>query len=273
MIGLSNDELMTKAPSIFATVPFMGMSQHYKFVPTIEIIDNLRGEGFFPVMTSQSKTSCPAKIGFQKHMVKFRQEAAIGDKAVVGKEVAEVVLINSHDGSSLLFRFVCGNGMVVMQNDMGSYHVKHNGLIADLLETTYEITQDFPKAFAQIEHMKSTMMNPFLQLEMAGKALEIIRPAKPALVIDNATGEEVKPVVIDASLLLNAKREDDERLENGNRDLWTAFNVIQENVIKGGIAGQSAKRKTKSRPIAAIQENIRVNRELWQLASSYAVAA
>lgn len=264
VIAMTDEVLFQQAPSIFAEKPFIGMSDNYKFIPTIEVVNNMRENGFFPVMASQSKTRCSAKVGLTRHMLKFRQEQHIGAEAIVGAEVPEIILVNSHDGSSLyelmmgIFRFVCGNGMVVQASDFGSYSVKHNGLIDDLIDTTWKIVADFPKAFEQIEAMKLTGLDPIKQLQFAEKAMLIKAP-------ENESG-------IAPNLLLVAKREDDETLE-GSRDLWTTFNVIQENLIKGGLEGKTEKRKTRTRPIKAIQEDLRVNKALWTLANEQLIAA
>lgn len=55
-------------------------------------------------------------------------------------------------------------------------------------------------------------------------------------------------------------------IDDGN-DLWRVFNVVQENVMRGGITGRSAKgRASRSRAIRAIREDVRINNDLWQLA-------
>jgi len=271
VVALSNDDLYKAAPAIFAEKPFLGMSDHYKFIPTIAIVEEMRNEGFYPVMATQTRTQCVAKQGFQKHMLKFRQEKDFDTKVIVGGEVAEIVLVNAHDGSALfellmgIFRFVCGNGMVVQSKDFGSYHVKHTGLISDLLETTFQIVSEFPKAFEQIGIMKDIIMTQQDQNTFAEQALQIKSD------ID---------LGVAPSLLLEARREDDTADSEGNRSLWNTFNVVQENLIRGGLEGKSVRqvqeggvtlvkeRKTKTRAIKSVQEDLRLNRELWNLASN-----
>lgn len=50
-------------------------------------------------------------------------------------------------------------------------------------------------------------------------------------------------------------------------DLWTTANVVQENVIKGGVGGISATtgRRMKTRAINSVGEDVRLNRALWSL--------
>ena len=57
------------------------------------------------------------------------------------------------------------------------------------------------------------------------------------------------------------------RLEDAGDDLWRTFNVVQENVLRGGIPRRSANhRLTRTRGITAIREDVRLNAGLWELA-------
>ena len=71
---------------------------------------------------------------------------------------------------------------------------------------------------------------------------------------------ELDKAGIQPSRLLECRRADDT-----NDNLWTVFNRVQENLITGGIHSINAKgRATKTRPIRAIREDVRVNAALWQ---------
>ena len=46
--------------------------------------------------------------------------------------------------------------------------------------------------------------------------------------------------------------------------LWLTYNVLQENVIAGGLTGRAASgRSSRTRAIRAIREDIRINVSLW----------
>ena len=45
---LTNDQLFRLAPSIFAVEKHVSRSARYTYIPTIEVIDGLRKEGFMP---------------------------------------------------------------------------------------------------------------------------------------------------------------------------------------------------------------------------------
>ncbi|MDA4825138.1 DUF932 domain-containing protein, partial [Enterobacter kobei] len=53
------------------------------------------------------------------------------------------------------------------------------------------------------------------------------------------------------------------RWEDKSPDLWTTFNRIQENVIKGGISGKTAKgARTRTREVTGIDGDIKLNQAL-----------
>src|SRR4030067_153211 len=134
-IVLSNDAIRKAAPSVFATEPWDQVSERYVFIPTIEVVNQLRANGFQPVRASQSKSRIEGKGEFTKHMLRFRREHDILTQ--LGDELPEIVLVNSHDRTSSyqlsagVFRLACLNGMVVKSADFGSIKVQHSGNIVD----------------------------------------------------------------------------------------------------------------------------------------------
>jgi hypothetical protein len=57
------------------------------------------------------------------------------------------------------------------------------------------------------------------------------------------------------------------RAEDVDNDLWRTLNVVQENVLRGGIPRRSASnRLIRTRAITAIREDVRINSGLWDLA-------
>lgn len=92
---LTNDELQRIVPSAFSEEKHDSRSERYTYIPTIVILDRLRDEGFQPYYATQSRTRDQDKRDFTKHMLRLRRHDQIN-----GKEVPEIILLNSHDGSS-----------------------------------------------------------------------------------------------------------------------------------------------------------------------------
>ena len=59
------------------------------------------------------------------------------------------------------------------------------------------------------------------------------------------------------------------RLHDYGKSLWTVYNVIQENVVKGGLMyyqkTDQGFTKRRTRPITALDRLVNVNRKLWDL--------
>ena len=61
------------------------------------------------------------------------------------------------------------------------------------------------------------------------------------------------------------------RIEDTSKDLWTTFNVVQENIIKGGMYTRGSDgRSRRARAIKSVNEDQRLNKALWILADSLA---
>ncbi len=257
---LTLDQLRHSAPSIFAEAPWHGMSARYRMVPTAEVLSILRGEGFHPVKAMQSRTRIPEKGDFTRHLIRLRHESHLA--AAVGTELPELVLTNSHDGSSAyrfmagIFRLVCGNGLTVQSADFGSVSVRHSGgddFQERVIDATYQVVSEAPRTMEKIEAWKQVQLTPPQREAFAAAALELR---------DN---KAVTP-----PQLLAPRRQQDT-----GRDLWTTFNVTQENAIKGGLTamGRDANnrpRRTTTRGVNGIDQDVKLNKALWVLAEQMA---
>ena len=112
---LSDDQIRRVAPSIFADAPHESRSERYSYIPTAAVLTELRKEGFQPFMVTQTRVRDEGKREHTKHMLRLRHANQIN-----GAEANEIVLLNSHDGTSSyqmlagMFRFVCSNDRVII---------------------------------------------------------------------------------------------------------------------------------------------------------------
>ncbi len=112
-VPLDNEALYRHVPSIFANEAHHTRSDRYVYVPTIDIVEGLRREGWFPFFAVQSVPRDDSRHGHAKHMLRLRRDEGIGKP-----EAAEVIIVNSHDGTSAyqmfagMLRFVCTNSMI-----------------------------------------------------------------------------------------------------------------------------------------------------------------
>ncbi|PVZ84151.1 hypothetical protein C9426_23875 [Serratia sp. S1B] len=252
---LTNDELAQYVPSVFSEEKHESRSERYTYIPTITLLDNLRNEGFQPFFACQTRVRDEEKRGHTKHMLRLRREGQI-----LGKEVPEIILLNSHDGSSSyqmipgVFRFVCMNGMVC-GDTFGEVRVPHKGdVVGQVIEGAYEVLGIFDKVDENLEAMKTIQLNREEQKLFADAAL-----------VYRYGNEESKAPPITAERLLTPRRWEDKK-----DDLWMTFQRVQENMIKGGLPGRNANgKKTTTRAIKGIDGDVKLNRALWMIAEEF----
>jgi hypothetical protein len=248
---LSDDQIRAVAPSIFAESAHESRSARYTYIPTIDVLNGLRREGFQPFMVCQTRVRNEDKREHTKHMIRLRHADQI-----TGREANEIILLNSHDGTSSyqmlagMYRFVCQNGMVCGET-MNDIRVRHNGdVVGEVIEGAFKVLDSFETVTAQREAMQSLTVNQGEQAAFARAAL--------ALKYDEEDG--AAPIT-EAQIL--APR----RFEDRRDDLWTTFNRVQENLVKGGLRGRNRNgRTTTTRPVNGIDQSVKLNRALWVLA-------
>lgn len=258
--GMTDDELRKIVPSAFADAAHDSRSARYAFIPTSEIISGMRNNGFLPVKAVQSKARDESKKDHTKHEIRFRREDQLGRA-----EAREIILINSHDGTSAyklnagIFRLVCSNGLVVGREDIRQT-VYHKGNIVDnVIDGATRIIYDFDAVQADIELMKSVQLEQPLQIALAKSAL---------MVRFNEEDENLIP--LSPEQVLRPKRAAD----NG-ADAWSVMNVVQEHLIKGGDMGSRRDannriQRRRTRTVAGIDQADLINRALWKLGAEVA---
>lgn len=63
------------------------------------------------------------------------------------------------------------------------------------------------------------------------------------------------------------------RQQDNLESLWNLYQVVQENLTKGGIAYQpDGGRRNKTRAISSIDSDLQINGKLWTLMTAFAAA-
>lgn len=266
---LENEELNQLAPSAFATTPWFAQSSRYAFVPTSSVIDGMREAGFLPYNASQSRSRIEGKQFFTKHIIRFRPQNV--ELAQVGDTAVEAVLINSHDGTSAYelslgaFRLACLNGMMVSEGLADIVKIRHTGnIISDVIAATQNILASAPIVAEAIRRWKT--------IDLLPSEARVLAEEAHSLRFEEGANAPT------AEKLLQPRRNAD----NGT-DLWTTFNRIQENTVKGGLRAPDspariddetgryiAARRTRTRAVVGIDQSTKLNRALWSLAQKMA---
>ncbi len=291
--AMNDQALMSAAPSIFATAPREDVSKRYSFIPTIDVVEGMRDIGWFPVEAKQTNVRNKSNIDTTKHMIRF-QNPDIKPHGYDGL-IPEAILRNAHDRTSAynfsggLYRALCSNGLVTCDERFGEINIHHTTKsIEQVIAACFELAAHIPNIMDRIEEMRTIELTLEQQIIFAKSALrfkygvhshqqgdtpqpvafgisEMVQMRK----VDFFDPENICYIPIKPSAVLRPRRSE-EMGDNGWRaksDLWTTFNVIQENLTKGGPQGYTLEgKRTKVREVKAISKEVKLNKALWSMA-------
>jgi hypothetical protein len=263
---LTEDEIRSAAPSVFATTAHESRSARFKPIATIDVIRMLDQEGFGVVGAKQSVARLEDRKDFTKHMLRLRQKGEVQRK--VGDTVFEVLLKNANDGTAAydllagLFRIRCLNSLVAMDTQMSTQRVRHSGDVAPkVIDGVFSVVRDADRALNAPDQWGQIQLAAPEQMFLAEAAHAIRFPVDE----NNNQTTNVEP-----EQLLNVRRTGD-----AGTDLWTVFNRVQENVVRGGLDnfGYNAEgrfRRAHTREVKGIDQSTALNRALWTLGEKMA---
>ena len=259
---LSKEQIAQAAPSVLAKSHDGLRSDRYTFVDSEQVIDTMAdlGWGVADVQQPRSFKSDPAH---SKHLVRFRpldQDLAFRDPRSGGGLVfPEIINYNSSNGTSRwrlesgAFTMVCSNGLTIrvpgfehIGEELSRKHIAFDPQLA--YDAVQNMAQNFGGFFDVVSEMTQRDLTPGERTDFAVQAREI-----------RGWDDSIDPAVLLAP----------RRAEDKGTDVWTTFNVLQENLVRGGI--KLAKRT--SRTLSNIDQLATVNSRLWDAAERVLVAA
>lgn len=236
-------------------------SHRYAFIPTADVLVGLQAEGFEVVKATTQRVRDQSKLGFERHQLRLRPIGATALRPEVGSVFPEIILTNSHDGSSGfrldagLFRLVCSNGLTVAQGETAAVSVPHRGTAANIqsrvLEGVFSVLDvanravDAARDWSQIE-LHASEQEAFAQAAMIAR-----------WGVDEQ-GNSLSPTSPTAALTAR-------RFEDRAPTLWSTFNRLQENLVqRGGVQGfNAAGRRRRVSAVTGIDAGSNLNRALW----------
>ena len=256
---LSTEQIKSKAPSIFTSTAAQGVSDKYTHIPTSNVIDDMDLLGWKVVDAKEVKAR--KGIGFQKHLLVFRNEDVVINGADGDTVFPQILLTNSHDGKNSftftagLFRMICENGLVISTEQFEDVKMRHMGY-------TFEELQEQIKGMVERLPLTVESMNKMKQIEMSqDAALEFARKAVATRFKEN----EIENISVDINELLTPTRNED-----AGSDLWSVFNVVQEKILEGDFNYTFGVKVRKARKIKNFNQDLKINKELFNLALEYA---
>jgi hypothetical protein len=230
---------------ITQTRPHHSRSDKYKFVSTADVIARFESRGWVVEQTSMSNAR--THKGYQKHVVTMKPSG--GRTIKVGDTEARLMIFNSHNGSSSLqikmglFRLVCANGLVVPNGIYEGVKLRHTGK-----DLEYKLDEALERIEIAAEKLNQLWNKTQRQITVEERK-QLLRVAT-----DLRHGED-QP--LDPDMLTTNRPED---LDN---TIWTVFNTLQENVIRGYYNREDER---SVRGITSIDRQRKINEQLFDAA-------
>ena len=255
---INKSEIKNRVNSIFTTTGSPSTSDKYAHISTEKIIDDMELLGWGVVDAKQVKAR--KSVGFQKHLVVFRNSEIVIDGADGDTVFPQILLTNSHDGKNAftftagLFRMICENGLVVCNQEFENLKIRHYGYDFEELEKTINaMVEKLPLTVESMNRFKTTVLNSNQMLDFAKRALN-----------SRFTASELEHITIDLNDLLTPSREEDK----GN-DMWSVFNTVQEKLTHGLFNYGYGSKNRKARKIKNFNKDMELNNKLYQLANEF----
>jgi hypothetical protein len=212
------------------------------YIPTLDVITKLQHEGW-QLKGVDEQRGKNRKISSNYVQMQHPDFAVKNSK---GKDEAytSITISNSCNGNKPLqmslgmFRQVCTNGLVMFDQHAEAENIKH-------IEINY---RNLDRFIASVTNKTGKLLNEVSEMKHKGLSLEDMR--KLALEAARLRYNDLDDINIDDLLTVN-------RVEDESNDLWTVFNRIQENL---------------THDVSNMNEDIRLNKQLFSLANQYALA-
>jgi hypothetical protein len=212
------------------------------YIPTLDVITKLQHEGW-QLKGVDEQRGKNRKISSNYVQMQHPDFAVKNSK---GKDEAytSITISNSCNGvkplqmSLGIFRQVCTNGLVRFDQHAESENIKH-------IEINY---MNLDRFITSVTNKTGKLLNEVSEMKHKGLSLEEMR--KLATEAASLRYNDLEDINIDDLLIVN-------RVEDESNDLWTVFNRIQENL---------------THDVNNMNEDIRLNKQLFSLANQYAIA-
>ena len=233
------DRVAELVPALFATTAHPKRSQRYSFTNTYDILLMMHNRGYEVVSIQGGATK------FAKVLVRMRNRHYDADKQSFAPEV---IVLDSHDGSSPLrtlvgaIKFACMNGVIAGNFIYERSYIHH---VPELMSQVRLDLDDLDKAtdtlIQRIAKMREHKVTYAERLLLADTAVKTRYGEKK----DGSFVADVRQVMLQVR-----------RSEDNDNDLFTAMNVVQENVLRGGGYYTTNNRVQHIRAITQVDRNV-----------------
>lgn len=246
---------LANVPSLATETAHVSRSADYRVISTREVLARMENEGFQIFQANEKRVRLEGNRGFQKHLVRMRHVSTDGN----GAGVPDIILTNAHNGNAAFklmsgwFEFACLNGLII--GDIEHAHsVRHTGDVASkVIDAAYRVISEADAIKAEVSEMRATLL--------PRDAIEHFATRAHALRFGDSDRVPVSPMSFDIT----------RRIEDDNNSLWSVYNRIQENTIRGGMRGRivgtnGRMRRASVRAVTNIDRATSINSDLHGIA-------
>ncbi len=272
---LTLDDVRSTCPAAFTDHAAPETSGRYGFVNTLQAIDILADHNFRPVRAIQTPVRKAGSEKYAAHMLTFSTVGNVADLEFR----PEIILYNSHNARSSLklfagcFRFICSNGLVAGEGFQS--RMRHSKLTADAFcNLVKEQADNLPAMMHRVERLRETNLT---SRDSDTAVLNFVQNAANLRWENAPDQEKIDSLKVTGSYVNNSTLRDlytVHRSEDRGANAWKIFNRVQESLLAGNVTVTSFSKRhpfgtfRRSRGVAALAENIRINRRLWDLADN-----
>lgn len=281
--ALSLSRVAELAPAAFATGHAEGLSSRYGMVNTAAAVEILDGFGWVPTQAAQKRARKAEAVGYTEHLLAFANPEGLARST---GERPEIVLYNSHDGSSSLrlfvgfYRFICSNGIVA--GDGFEARLRHtSGTVAGFEAMLRDVAGRIPAMVDAADRLKSRTLTRAEIGEISERAAALRWDPLPTeyygatdgIYLDGSANP-VRGSFASASTVADLARV--RRWGDDTTDAWGVLNRVQESVIRGGAMIRSFTDRNpfgadrKARAVGSVAESVRINRGIWDIVADVA---
>tara|TARA_R110000782_G_scaffold3273_7_gene12146 strand:- start:5046 stop:5855 length:810 start_codon:yes stop_codon:yes gene_type:complete len=257
----SLEELRVTTPSIFTRIGSVETSEKYTHIPTDKVISDMELLGWGVADAQEVKARTEGTIGFQKHLVVFRNPDVVINGSDGDMVFPQILLTNSHDGKNSfkftvgLFRMICANGLVITTETFEDIKVRHMGYDFETLQNTLkEMISKLPLTVEAMNKMKEIQLETEQMFDLAKSFLDLRIEGTGNIYDNNAVVEVLKT----------------QRVEDEGSGLWEVFNRVQENIMEGNFKYLTVKGKMRqARVIKNFKQDQDLNKKLFSKALEF----
>lgn len=248
-------DLTTPLLKALPDAPSPELSDKYMFIDSRKVVEDMRDLGL--EVANVRRPNFRTKSGaFGVHELDFRRAQDLHTDQPL-ELIPRVLFINSYDGSRKaqlmtgMFRVICSNGLVAGTTLEASKFLHVGDYTEELLGYIRESARQATRLFDRVERFRTITLDKTEALELSTRAIQLRYP-------ENA------PVSPEVALL--PRRYGDMKM-----DLFTVWNVLQENLMKGGVPMRQANGRVRLvPPVQQILTSNKLNAELWDLMEEFA---